>query len=158
MEPTNNLTDNTPFDWFGDNTDSRQAGVRQLVDIFYDEMDQNDAFKRIRDLHPRDLTESRDKFYLFLVGWLGGPDLYQPQFGHPRLRARHMPFPIASEDRDQWLRCMLHALRAVSFSEDQIQTLMLSFFKTADWMRNQPDHADPSDVLPILSKKGHQAE
>lgn len=131
-----------PFDWFGDDLESKQIGVRELVDLFYDEMDSNPNFERIRGLHPQDLTESREKFYLFLVGWLGGPDLYQPRFGHPRLRARHMPFPIASEDRDQWLACMVNALRSMQLTEDQIQRLMLSFFKTADWMRNQADSTD----------------
>lgn len=143
-----------PFHWFGSEQESCKQGVRQLVDLFYDEMDSNARFERIRVLHPVDLTDSREKFYLFLVGWLGGPDLYQPRYGHPRLRARHMPFPIASEDRDQWLGCMLNALRSMRFGDEQIQRLMLSFFKTADWMRNQPDQDEQASGLQAIKIQG----
>lgn len=147
-----------PFDWFGRDLESKQQGVRQLVDLFYDEMDSNSRFERIRLLHPQDLTSSREKFYLFLVGWLGGPDLYQPRYGHPRLRARHMPFPIASEDRDQWLGCMVNALRSLQLTEEQIQRLMLSFFKTADWMRNQPDSNEQATGLQSIRIQGQGSE
>ncbi|WP_370262142.1 group II truncated hemoglobin [Limnobacter sp.] len=128
-----------PIHYFGDSAEEQAVGVRKLVDLFYDEMDTNPAFERIRKLHPNNLDHSREKFYLFLSGWLGGADLYTPKFGHPRLRMRHMPFPIASEDRDQWLLCMVNALRAMALPERVIEGLMLSFFRTADWMRNQPD-------------------
>jgi hemoglobin len=134
-------TPQPPFVYFGDTEQERLDNIRLLVTRFYDEMHQNSLFARIRALHPSSLDHSREKFYLFLSGWLGGPDLYSPQFGHPRLRMRHMPFPIASEDRDQWLKCMLNALRTFEFPEHFIEGLMLSFYKTADWMRNQPDTA-----------------
>ena len=130
-----------PIVEFGSTPDDQLKKVRRLVDTFYDHMDQDPQFKLIRDLHPLDLGHSREKFYLFLVGWLGGPDLYVQQFGHPRLRARHMPFPIASKERDQWLQCMAQALIDLGFSGEFAERLMLSFYKTADWMRNRPDHA-----------------
>lgn len=131
-----------PIEQFGQDELAQLQGVRRLVDLFYDEMDRNPAFARIRQLHPAQLDDSREKFFLFLSGWLGGPDLYSPQFGHPRLRMRHMPFPIAREDRDQWLSCMVNALRAMPFPEQFIEQLMVSFFRTADWMRNQDE--DPA--------------
>ncbi len=134
------------FDEFGSDEPSRLQKVRLLIDTFYDHMDSNPEFKLIRDLHPNDLTHSREKFYLFLVGWLGGPDLYVQQFGHPRLRARHMPFPIASTERDQWLRCMALALIDLGFSGEFAQRLMMSFYRTADWMRNRPDN--PASLAP----------
>ena len=143
-----------PIVYFGSTPEGRQIGVRKLVDYFYDEMDQNPAFDRIRKLHPQNLEHSREKFYLFLSGWLGGPDLYSPQFGHPRLRMRHMPFPIASEDRDQWLLCMVNALRKMGLPEKVIEGLMLSFFRTADWMRNQPDPVGSAGSVKPLSIKG----
>lgn len=139
----------SPFQFFGEDELERQHGVQRLVDYFYDEMDTNPAYARIRHLHPADLSHSREKLTLFLSGWLGGPDIYSPQFGHPRLRARHLPFPIASEDRDQWLSCMLHALEAMKFDQQLIETLMVSFFRTADWMRNQPDPAGSAQSLNI---------
>ena len=139
-EPAENEVLN-PFQRMGDDDAARLAKVRLLTDTFYEHMATNPAFKIIRDLHPEDLTHSSEKLYLFLAGWLGGPDLYIQQFGHPRLRARHMPFPIASQERDQWLQCMAHALMDLGFDDDFVQQLMLSFYKTADWMRNRPDHA-----------------
>jgi len=70
--------------------------VRALVDRFYDLMDLEPDFAALRALHPPTLENSRDKFFWFLCGWMGGPDHYISRFGHPRLRARHMNFAIAS--------------------------------------------------------------
>jgi len=88
--------DNTPYDALGG--DER---VRTLVDTFYDHMDSDEDFATIRKLHPDDLASSREKLYEFLSGWLGGPQLYIEKHGHPRLRGRHMPFPIGEVERDQ---------------------------------------------------------
>ena len=74
-----------------------EARVRALVDRFYDLMDLEPEFAGIRALHPPTLDGSRDKFFWFLCGWMGGPDHYISRFGHPRLRARHLPFAIASQ-------------------------------------------------------------
>jgi len=113
------------------------AGVRALVDAFYDRMDLEDAFAGIRKLHPPSLDGSRDKLYWYLSGWLGGPQHYVERFGHPRLRARHLPFPIADGERDQWLSCMRMAMQDVGLNEDVVAALMNAFFATADWMRNR---------------------
>jgi hemoglobin len=64
--------------------------------------------------------------------------MYVERFGHPRLRARHLPFAIASDERDQWLRCMAWAMQDVGIEETMQQRLMESFYQTADWMRNTP--------------------
>ena len=69
-----------------------EPGVRALVDRFYDLMDLEPIYAGIRALHPTELDSSRDKLHWFLCGWLGGPNLYIERFGHPRLRARHMPY------------------------------------------------------------------
>jgi hemoglobin len=113
------------------------AKVRELVDRFYDLMDLEAEFAGIRALHPATLDGSRDKLYWFLSGWLGGPGLYVERFGHPRLRARHLPYAIASSERDQWLRCMAWAIQDVGIPETLRERLMHSFFETADWMRNK---------------------
>ena len=115
------------------------AKLRELVDRFYDLMDLEPEFAGIRALHPTPLDGSRDKFYWFLSGWTGGPSLYIERFGHPRLRARHLPFAIASSERDQWLRCMAWAMQDVGIDEALQERLMHSFFETADWMRNKAD-------------------
>lgn len=110
--------------------------LRELVDRFYDLMDLEPEFSGIRAMHPAALDSSRDKLYWFLSGWLGGPNLYIERFGHPRLRARHLPFTIASAERDQWLRCMALAMQDVHIEESLQERLMSSFYQTADWMRN----------------------
>ena len=113
--------------------------IRQLVDRFYDLMELEPAYAVIRQLHPADLSSSRDKLYLFLTGWMGGPDLYQEKYGHPKLRARHLPFPIGSIERNQWLDCMQRAMDEVAVDAPLKARLHESFFATADWMRNKPD-------------------
>ena len=112
--------------------------VRELVDRFYDLMDLEAEFAGIRAMHPRTLDDSRDKLFWFLCGWLGGPDHYISRFGHPRLRARHLPFTIASDERDQWLRCMAWAMDDLGFDAPLRERLLRAFYETADWMRNRP--------------------
>jgi hemoglobin len=112
-------------------------GVRALVDRFYDLMDLEPGFAGIRALHPTSLEGSRDKLHAFLSGWLGGPDLYVQQHGHPRLRARHLPFPIGIAERDQWMACMMMAMQELQVEETLAERLTQAFFGTADWMRNR---------------------
>ena len=114
-----------------------EPGVRALVDRFYDLMDLEPAYAGIRSLHPDTLDGSRDKLHWFLCGWLGGPDLYQQRLGHPRLRARHLPYPIGIAERDQWLACMTQAMHECSVETELAQRLGAAFFNTADWMRNR---------------------
>jgi hemoglobin len=114
-----------------------EAAVRQLVDRFYDLMDIEPAFAGIRRLHPSALDGSRDKLFWFLCGWLGGPNHYIDRFGHPRLRARHLPYQIGIAERDQWMTCMQQAMRELQLEEGLQQRLTSAFFNTADWMRNR---------------------
>lgn len=114
-----------------------EAGVRALVDRFYDIMDEDARFARVRALHPPLLGGSRDKLYWFLCGWLGGPAHYVERFGHPRLRARHLPFAIGTVERDQWLLCMAEAMAGQGIEGEFFDRLLGSFYKTADWMRNR---------------------
>ena len=113
--------------------------VRALVDRFYDLMDLEPDFAALRAMHPLSLEGSRLKFYHFLSGWSGGPDLYTPRYGSAFLRARHLPFAIGTSARDQWLTCMLLAMQDLGIVEEKQDILLQSFFKTADWMRNKPD-------------------
>lgn len=122
----------TPFDRLGG-----EPGVRALVDRFYDLMDLETVFAGIRALHPTSLEGSRDKLHWFLCGWLGGPDLYVQRFGHPRLRARHLPYAIGMAERDQWMACMMQAMQDEAVDPALAQRLTEAFFGTADWMRNQ---------------------
>jgi hemoglobin len=114
-----------------------ETGVRALVDAFYDHMDLEPDFRELRALHPKALDGSRDKLFWFLCGWLGGPPLYTDRFGHPMLRARHLPYRIGILERDQWLACMSQAMAGQGIDVALATRLTESFFGTADWMRNR---------------------
>lgn len=114
-----------------------EGAVRALVDRFYDLMDLEPAYAGIRGLHPSTLDGSRDKLFWFLCGWLGGPNHYVDRFGHPRLRARHLPYVIGLAERDQWLACMAQAMDECGIDTGLATRLHEAFFNTADWMRNR---------------------
>jgi hemoglobin len=121
-----------PFERLGGET-----GVRTLVDRFYDLMELEPGYAALRAMHPQSLDGSRDKLFWFLCGWLGGPDHYVQRFGHPRLRARHLPYAIGIAERDQWLACMIQAMADCGLETAIAERLAESFFGTADWMRNR---------------------
>jgi hemoglobin len=114
-----------------------EAAVRALVDRFYDLMDLEPGYAALRAAHPTALDGSRDKLFWFLCGWLGGPSHYTDRFGHPMLRARHLPFAIGIRERDQWMACMTQAMLEEGLEPALAQRLEQAFFQTADWMRNQ---------------------
>ena len=116
-----------------------EAAVRELVDRFYDWMDRLPEAAAVRAMHPRDLSGSRDKLFLFLSGWFGGPPLYMDRYGHPRLRARHLPFSIGVAERDQWLMCMDKAMEDMALEPDVRAELYGAFAQMADHMRNRPE-------------------
>ena len=124
--------DATPFDRLGG-----EDAVRTLVDRFYDLMELEPAYAGLRALHPATLDGSRDKLFWYLCGWLGGPNHYIERFGHPRLRARHLPYAIGSAERDQWMACMTQALRDCGADPELAQALQRAFQGTADWMVNR---------------------
>jgi hemoglobin len=113
--------------------------VRRLVDRFYDLMDTQPEAAGIRALHPVDLAHSREKLFMFLVGWMGGPPLYVTKYGHPRLRARHLPFSIGESERDQWLWCMNKALEETVDDALLRRQLGYSWSQLADFMRNKEE-------------------
>ena len=124
----------TPYELLGGDD-----AVRALVDHFYDLMDREADFAVIRRLHAPDLAHARNKLYWYLSGWLGGPNLYIERFGHPMLRARHLPFSIGVAERDAWMACMAQAMREGGVPEELRDALVGAFAKTADWMRNRPE-------------------
>lgn len=114
-----------------------EEGVRRLVDRFYDRMDKLPEAAEVRAMHPRDLRGSREKLFWFLSGWLGGPPLYVEKKGHPRLRARHLPFAIDDAARDQWMLCMRQALAEVVEDAELSAYLERQLGRVADHMRNR---------------------
>ena len=116
-----------------------EIALRRLVDCFYDLMDEDPDYFGIRKLHPEELNSSRDKLFMFLSGWTGGPSLYVEKYGEPRLRSRHLPFSIGIAERDQWLSCMNRAMEKIGLEMQLRKSMALAFEQTADFMRNQPE-------------------
>lgn len=114
-----------------------EAGVRRLVQRFYELMDEWPEAHGIRKLHPANLKTSEDKLFMFLSGWMGGPQLFIEKFGHPRLRQRHLPFAIGEAERDQWMMCMNQALEETVVDAALREELKAAFHKVADFMRNR---------------------
>jgi hemoglobin len=114
-----------------------ETGVRRLVDRFYDLMDLEPGFARVRALHPTPLDGSRDKLFWFLCGWLGGPNHYIERVGPPMLRARHLPYAIGDAERDQWMACMRKAMAECGVEAQLAAALGQALQGTADWMRNR---------------------
>ncbi len=113
-----------------------ESGVRSLVDRFYDAMDRREDAAHIRAMHATSLASSRQKLFMFLSGWLGGPGLYVEKYGHPRLRMRHFPFAIDQAAADAWIRCMDEALEGVE--DDHLRDFLAQRFRhVADHMRNR---------------------
>ena len=122
----------TPYQLIGG-----EAKVRELVDRFYDLMDYEPHYRELRAAHGSTLESAREKLYMFLSGWLGGPSLYTDRYGHPMLRARHLPFSIGVVERDQWMACMAQAMEETHVPAGLRKPLEDALFRTADWMRNR---------------------
>jgi hemoglobin len=124
----------TPYQQIGG-----EAAVRALVKRFYGHMDVNPEAWSVRRMHGEDLSGSEEKLFLFLSGWLGGPDLYVQRYGPPFLRARHLPFAIGETERDEWLDCMRRALEECVADVALRGKLFQSFAALANHMRNRPE-------------------
>jgi len=117
-----------------------EAGLHRLVDRFYEVMDTEPRAAGIRAMHTN-LPRANMKLFEFLSGWMGGPQLFVEKYGHPRLRARHLPFPIGESERDQWIFCMIRAMHDVGIEEPLIVNIGNQLWGVADFMRNQPESA-----------------
>jgi hemoglobin len=124
----------TPYALLGGET-----AVRHLVKRFYALMDHLPETQAIRRLHPADLSRSEEKLFMFLSGWLGGPQLFIEKYGHPRLRQRHLPFPIGTNEAAQWMVCMRGALAETTTNETLRNQLEQALTELALHMRNRRD-------------------
>ena len=120
----------TPFAEIGGETP-----VRELAEVFYDVIDEESPV--LRGMLPTDTTNTRRKFSMYLSGWLGGPPLYEERWGHPRLRMRHLPFPIGEAESAEWMRCMRLAMTRAGINEPLRSFLDARFSDLAGHMRNR---------------------
>ena len=116
---------------------SGTENIRHSVEAFYDIMDSDPKVVPLRAMHQPDLTSAREKLFMFLTGWTGGPQLYIERYGHPMLRARHMPFAVDESARDQWMYCMIKAMHQLNFEDDLMKKLANQLYGVADFMRNR---------------------
>lgn len=111
--------------------------VSGLADAFYDVIEEESAV--LRAMLPPNTTNTRRKFAMYLSGWLGGPPLYEEKWGHPRLRMRHIPFPIGTSEAEEWMRCMRLAMNRTDIGEPLRTFLDERFAQLALHMRNKAD-------------------
>ncbi len=123
-----------PYDHIGE-----EAAILSLVERFYFFMDTLPEAAGVRAMHAADLSAAHDKLFKFLSGWLGGPDLFIQEYGHPRLRQRHFPFAIDSVARDQWMLCMNKALDEVNMDVNFRGNLSQALAQLATHMINQDE-------------------
>lgn len=114
-----------------------EAGIRRLVDAFFDRMGSDERFATIYDMHPDDKDVSRDKLATFLCGWLGGPKLYREKYGAIGIPRVHAHLAIATDERDQWLTCMSESVAEQPFADDFKEYLMEQLFVPAEAVRRR---------------------
>lgn len=108
--------------------------LRKLVDTFYDLVFEHSS---ISHLFTTDKSTIRDKQYSFLTQFLGGPQLYTSQYGHPKMRMRHAPHAIDEAARIEWLRCMKLAISKMEFDPELGEALYNCFPQVAAHMQNR---------------------
>ena len=114
-----------------------EAGIRKLVDDFFDRMGSDERFATIYAMHPDDKDMSRDKLARFLCGWLGGPKLYHEKYGSIGIPRVHAHLAIATAERDQWLTCMRESVEQQPFAADFKHYLMEQLFVPAEAVRRR---------------------
>ncbi|QMT16482.1 globin [Planococcus maritimus] len=119
-----------PYDQIGAET------LSNLVDAFYSRVS---AHPQLAPIFPDDLTETARKQKQFLTQYLGGPNIYSAEHGHPRLKARHHPFPITPARAQAWLECMSEAMDEVGLSGQFRETFFNRLVLTAHHMVNDYD-------------------
>ncbi len=133
----------SPYEILGD------QGIKDLVAAFYEVMDTHPDAQEIRAMHAEDLAPVRSKLSAYLVGWMGGPPVYQAIAGTVCLTDPHAPFHIGPRQRDQWLMCMDEALERIGASEELKAMLKIPMRQIADTVRNQ-EESDPAPRDPNI--------
>lgn len=113
-----------------------EENLRLLVDRFYDLVFEHE---QIAHLFKTEKGVIKEKQRLFLTQFLGGPPLYSQQYGHPQLRARHLPHPIGPDDAVAWLSCMSSAITSLTIEKSLQEELINRFIPTAMFMVNKDE-------------------
>jgi len=114
-----------------------EAGLRRLIDMFFNRMSTDQRFATIYALHPHDKEVSRDKLTRFLCGWLGGPKLYNEKYGAIGIPRIHAHLKIATPERDQWPTCMTETIAGQPFAPEFKKYLMEQLYVPAEAVRRR---------------------
>lgn len=98
-----------------------EKAIQQLVEAFYPKVKANPL---LGPLFPEDIEPVMEKQFMFLSQFFGGPSLFSDAFGHPMMRARHLPFPVTRERAEAWLACMTKALEETGV-ENELKDLVI---------------------------------
>lgn len=118
--------------------------IRRLVEAFYPLVQKDPS---IGPLFPEDITPVMEKQYMFLSQFFGGPSLYTDEYGHPMMRARHLPFPITPERAEAWLACMRKALQQIDIDEELQATVIDRLSGPARHFVNTPSGGEGDDSV-----------
>ncbi|GGB86336.1 globin [Marinobacterium zhoushanense] len=121
----------TPYEVLG------EQKIRELTNAFYDIMDSLPEAAGIRAMHKADLNPMRERLAEYLIGWLGGPQIYAEKYGSVCMTGPHKGYAIGESERDQWLLCMHKALEAVEVEPQLREMLKAPLFAIADMVRNR---------------------
>lgn len=113
--------------------------LSQLVDIFYSYVAKH---PKLTPIFPEDLTETARKQKQFLTQYLGGPNLYTEEHGHPMMKMRHNKFSITPERAEAWLACMRIAMDEVGLDGKIRHDLYRRLVLTANHMVNEMSHEE----------------
>ena len=135
----------TPYEILGDD------GIRELVHVFYDVMDELPLAADIRAMHAEKLDSIKRMLTAYLTGWMGGPPVYQAIKGTVCLTDPHEPYRIGPKERDQWLACMDEALIRIGASEELKDMLKDPMYRVADTVRNCEDSTPRNNGPEIIA-------
>ena len=133
------------------------TGIRTLTDRFYDLMELEPQYQTLRQMHGEDMTLIREKLYEFFSGWLGGAPtllaqnshLFVKKSGPPQLRARHMPFAVNVQVRNEWIACFAQAMSELDIDKALAEPVLIQVFAMADWCRNQNEDGVEPPMPPM---------
>lgn len=133
----------TPYERVGG-----EAGVRRLVETFYDLVETEPEGEPLRVMHNEGngLTHARQAQFMFLSGFLGGPQLYVEQFRHSNVKQMHAHLAVGEVEAQSWLSCMEKAL-AKTTDHETAAVLMKTFIRVAQALKNRPSPDDPLRVI-----------
>ena len=120
----------SPFESIGEDT------LHRLVDTFYGLVAQHPD---LAPIFPNQFTEIARKQKQFLTQYLGGPQVYTEEHGHPMMRARHLPFPVTPTRAKSWLSCMTQAMDIIGLKGPIRDEFYTRLHLTAQHMINTPD-------------------